>query len=89
MVILSSGQSGHLVIWSSGDLVVYNIVKDCTILLEHWNNLHPCESCFGDLIEQSGYLVAIWFKNFDGNNILLAGDQKIKEVKATGKQGAA
>ena len=38
------------------DLVVYNIVKDCTILLEHIICTHS-ESCFGDLIEQSGYLV--------------------------------
>ena len=39
------GQYGHLVIWSSGPLVysssghlvVFNIVKDCTILMEHNN----------------------------------------------------
>ena len=45
LVIWSSGHlvnlsSGHLVIWSSGHMVFSNIVKDCTILLEHWNNLH-------------------------------------------------
>ena len=38
------------------DLVVYNIVKDWTILLEHIICTHS-ESCFGDLIKQSGYLV--------------------------------
>ena len=47
LVIWSSGQYGYLVIWSygqyvilsSGHLVVSNIVKDCTTLLKHLNNL--------------------------------------------------
>ena len=56
---------GHLVIWSSGHrviessahLVVSNILTDCTILMEHRIICALSESCFGDLIEQSGYLV--------------------------------
>ena len=35
MVFCSSGYYSHLVIWSFGHLIVSDIVKDCTILLEH------------------------------------------------------
>ena len=73
LVIWSSGflviwSSGHLVIWSSGHLVTWSsghlVIWLCPIFIKTvlflWNTWIICahiESCFGDLIEQSGYLV--------------------------------
>jgi len=65
MVILSSGQSGHLVIWSSGHLVIWSFTILWKTVLFFWNTGIICthnESCFGDLIEQSGYLVFFSFQ---------------------------
>ena len=52
--------SGHLVIWSSGHLVIWSFTILWKTVLFFWNTGIICphsESCFGDLIEQSGYLV--------------------------------
>ena len=64
-VIWSSGHlvivsSGHLVILSSGFLVIWSFPILWKTVLFLWNTWIICgysESCFGDLIEQSGYLV--------------------------------
>ena len=64
-VIWSSGHlviwsSGQYFIWSSGFLVIWSFPILWKTLLFWWNTWIICgysESCFGDLIEQSGYLV--------------------------------
>ena len=64
-VIWSSGHlvivsSGHLVILLSGLLVIWSFPILWNPVLFLWNTWIICahsESCFGDLIEQSGYLV--------------------------------
>ena len=66
LVIWSCGHLVNMVIWSFGQyghLFNSNILKDHTILMEHlsqqWIICALSDSCFGDLIEQSGYLVVI------------------------------
>ena len=58
---------GHLVILSSGLLVIWSFPILWNPVLFLWNTWIICahsESCFGDLIEQSGYLV--WVLNVLG-----------------------
>ena len=52
--------SGHLVTWSSGHMVIWSFPIFWQTVLFLWNTRIICahsESCFGDLIKQSGYLV--------------------------------
>ena len=66
-VIWSSGHlvivsSGHLVILSSGLLVIWSFPILWNPVLFLWNTwiiIAHSESCFGDIIEQSGYLVIL------------------------------
>ena len=61
LVIVSSG---HLVILSSGLLVIWSfpiLWNPVLFLLNTWIICAHSESCFGDLIEQSGYLVCCNF----------------------------
>ena len=60
MVLWSIWSPGNLVIWPSGHLVIWSFPIFVKTLLFLWNTWMICahsESCFGDLIEQSGYLV--------------------------------
>ena len=61
LVIVSSG---HLVILSSGLLVIWSFPILWNPVLFLWNTwiiIAHSESCFGDIIEQSGYLVCCIF----------------------------
>ena len=63
LVIWSIWLSGHLVIWSICHLVIWSFPILWKTVLLFWNTwiiCAHCASCFGDLIEHSGYLVCVF-----------------------------
>ena len=84
LVIWSICLSGHLVVWfsshrvigSSGHLVLWSFIILWKTLLFLWNTWKLCahsESCFGDLIEQSGYLVGLFCSNQSNKQFTVLG----------------
>ena len=66
--------SGHQVICSSAHLVIWSFPILWKTVLFLWNTWMICahsESCFGDLIEQSGYLVLWWKLSSDKSYLVM------------------